>query len=437
MRKRLVYGVCLVAIVGLAGFGLYAWHPSIDPITPPSADQFSQEMIDHGEMLASAGYCSTCHTVPGGQSYAGNYEMHTGFGTIYSSNITPDPETGIGRWSEDAFIRAMRTGVSRDGHHLLPAFPYEHFNKMTDHDLKAIYAYIMTSIPAVNEEKKANSIPFPLNVRWLQAGWKLLFADTSTFEPDPQHSDQWNRGAYLAEGVAHCGACHTPRNAVGAEQYDQMYEGAAIDGWIAPSLTASNPSPLPWRQQDFYTYLRTGNSTLHGSTAGPMAPVVHKGLAALPDRDIQAISLYLSHDEPSQLDGDDALDAESHEALQSALTDQATIPDARLNEGARLYATACSSCHYNGQDLVKGRPLLTIDSSTHLDAPTNLINVMLDGLRADQGIQGVVMPGFRDALSDAEMAQIAAYLRHTAGEPPWPNLQQQVTDVRQQPRFEH
>jgi mono/diheme cytochrome c family protein len=433
MLKQIVYGVCGVAIVGLGLFSWYAWHPALEPVIPEVDTVYSPQVIAKGKMLAAAGYCDTCHTPPGGAAYAGNYEMHTDFGTIYSSNITPDIETGIGSWSEAAFIRAMRTGVSRDGHHLLPAFPYEHFNKMTDEDIRAIYAYIMTSVPGVKQVKKDNGIPFPLNIRSLQAGWKLLFADKDGFTANKDKSPEWNRGAYLAQGIAHCGACHTPRNALGGEQYNKMYQGAAIDGWIAPSLTTTSRSPLPWRELDFYEYLTTGNSPYHGSAAGPMAPVMHKGLAQLPDKDIHAISTYFADLAGTSHTAENAI----HPTLQTALTAQHSQGDPRLDDGARLYATACQSCHYNSESIVKGRPLLTIGSATHLDDPTNLINVILDGVRNDQGIEGVVMPGFRDALSDEDISAIAAYLRQAAGENSWPDLQQQVGVIRNQPRFAH
>lgn len=431
MRNRIIYSFLGVVVAGLALFGVYAWHPTIAPITPPAKDQFSQEIIAHGKIMAAAGYCSTCHTAPGGQEYAGNYQMNTQFGAIYSSNVTPDPSTGIGRWSVEAFVRAMRSGVSRDGHHLLPAFPFEHFNKMTDDDIKAIYAYIMSSVPAVKQQKNENGIPFPLNIRFLQAGWKMLFANTAPFGKHSDKSDEWNRGAYLAQGIAHCGACHTPRNALGGEKYSHMYEGALIDGWIAPSLTSST-SPLHWRAQDFYEYLRTGNSPFHGSAAGPMAPVVHYGLSALSDADIKALSVYFG-----DLAGSNSDDLSASPKLLAAVEVQHEIKDLRIDNGARLYVSVCSSCHYSGSKLVKGRPLLALGSATHLDTPTNLINVILDGVRSDQGIRGVVMPQFRDALSNDDITAIATYLRQAAGEQPWPNLQQKVGEIRRQPKFEH
>lgn len=432
MRKGIIYGAGAVVLAGVVAFGLYAWHPEIAEVSPPSKGQFPPELVEQGRILAAAGYCSTCHTAAGGQPYAGNYKMNTAFGTIYSSNITPDPQTGIGRWSEDAFIRAMRTGVDREGSHLLPAFPYEHFNKMTDHDIRAIYAYIMTSVAPVQQQKLDNGIPFPLNIRWLQAGWKLLFADNEPFKERTDKSAEWNRGAYLAEGVSHCGACHTPRNVLGGEKYSHAFEGAAVDGWFAPSLTTTSTSPIRWRQADFYRYLTTGNSPWHGSAAGPMSPVIHGGLSALPDSDIHAISVFLA-----DLAGNATDDPTTSQPLAVALKREHQVPDLRTNDGARLYATACAACHYNGETVKEGRPLLGIVTATHLDDPVNLINVIMDGIRSDQGTRGIVMPSFRDALTDDQISEIAAWLRQSAGEKPWPDLKQRVAEIRKQPRFEH
>jgi len=227
--KRLLIGLAVVLALGLLGFAAIAWKPAIAPIVPPAAAAFAPDMVARGEVLAGAGYCATCHTAKGGAPYAGGYPMVTSFGTIYSTNITPDPETGIGAWSKDAFRRAMHEGVARDGSHLFPAFPYDHFSKLTDGDVEALYAYMMTREP-VRASAPANTIPFPLNIRALQAGWKLLFVRLGRFEPDAGRGPEWNRGAYLAEGISHCGACHTPRNLLGAEDHSRDYAGAAIDG---------------------------------------------------------------------------------------------------------------------------------------------------------------------------------------------------------------
>lgn len=188
-------GFALAGVAALAGFGLYAYRsalPAIAAAEQPAADAAT---IEKGRVLAAAGYCATCHTAKGGQPFAGNYPMVTGFGTIYASNITPDPETGIGTWSPAAFRRAMHEGVARDGSHLFPAFPFDHFTKMTDEDVDAIYAYLMARVAPVKQVTKANELPFPFNLRILQAGWKLLFVDFGRYRPDPARSAQWNRGA--------------------------------------------------------------------------------------------------------------------------------------------------------------------------------------------------------------------------------------------------
>ena len=192
-------------------FGALAWRPAIAPISPPAPDSFAPELVAKGEALAGGGYCAECHTAKGGQTFAGGYPMATPFGVLYSTNITPDPETGIGTWSEAAFARAMREGIARDGSHLLPGFPYDHFSKLSDDDVKALYAYFMTRAP-IKASAPPNTIPFPLNIRALQEGWKILFFRPGRFEAVAGKSAEWNRGAYLALGLSHCGACHTPRN---------------------------------------------------------------------------------------------------------------------------------------------------------------------------------------------------------------------------------
>jgi mono/diheme cytochrome c family protein len=283
--KKLLIAVVALGGLGLAGFGALAWQPAIAPVVPAPAGSFAPELVAKGEALAGGGYCAACHTAKGGQAFAGGYAMATPFGVIYSTNITPDPETGIGTWSEAAFRRAIHEGVSRDGSHLFPVFSYDHFTRLSDEDVRALYAYFMTS-PPVHAPAQRNAIPFPFSIRYLQAGWKLLFFRPGRFEPDREKSAEWNRGAYLALGLSHCGACHTPRNLLGAEKAGEAYGGAVIRNWIAPPLTAANPAPAPWTREELYDYLRVGTSVLHGPAAGPMSPVV-QGLAALPDSDIR------------------------------------------------------------------------------------------------------------------------------------------------------
>jgi mono/diheme cytochrome c family protein len=423
--KKLLIAIVALGCLGLAGFGALAWRPAIAPVARPAAGSFAPELIARGEALAGGGYCAACHTAKGGEKFAGGYAMETPFGAIYSTNITPDPETGIGSWSETAFRRAMHEGVSRDGSHLLPVFSYDHFTKLTDDDVRALYAYFM-SRPPVHAPRKTNGIPFPFNIRYLQAGWKLLFFRPGRFEPDAQRSAEWNRGAYLALGLSHCGACHTPRNLLGAEISGNAYGGAVIDNWVAPPLTAVNPAPAPWTHKELYDYLRTGTSKLHGTAAGPMYPVV-QGLGALPDSDIRALATYFADldkaaDRLPYVSGAVSLAMSSAMAKQGAPSD----PD------ARLYTAACASCHYNATNApLAARPDLALNSAAHLSNPSNLIQVILQGIGSEAGTPGVVMPAFAGALSDADIARIAAYLRRTRTSlPPWPDLAARIEEIR-------
>src|SRR3954469_17866751 len=265
---------------------------AIAPIARPDASVYSAATIARGQQLAALGNCAECHTMIGGALNAGGRALATPFGTIYATNITPDVETGIGAWSYPAFERAMRDGLHRDGRQLYPAFPYTHFAKTGDADMQALYAYLMAQ-PAVRATQPANTLTFPFNLRPLLAGWNALFHQTREFKPDPAKSDVWNRGAYLVEGLGHCSACHSPRNALGAEQRGAYLAGGFAEGWEAPPLTSLSHAPIPWSEDELFAYLRTGHSRYHGVAAGPMAPVV-RDLAALPDQDIRAMAVYLN-----------------------------------------------------------------------------------------------------------------------------------------------
>lgn len=426
MRLRTVLaGIALAGVAALAGFGVYAYRSALPAIAAAERPAADAATIEKGRVLASAGYCATCHTAKGGQPFAGDYPMVTGFGTIYASNITPDPETGIGTWSLAAFRRAMHDGVARDGSHLFPAFPFDHFTKMTDEDVDAIYAYLMARVAPVKQVTRTSELPFPLNLRILQAGWKLLFVDFGRYRPDPTRSAQWNRGAYLAEGVAHCGACHTPRNPLGAEEKGERFAGADIDNWTAPALTAANPSAVPWSAASFARYLQTGAGVYHGVAAGPMGPV-HVGLRELPKADIEAIGTYLGAALPAP-----PADPAKIPAVAASLAAGRPDPAYRKDRGERLYLTACASCHYNSEKVVADRPELGINTSTRLPDPTNLIHVILDGIGAQDGTSGIVMPAFRHALSNDDVAAVASYLREKrAGLAPWPDLAAKVGRVR-------
>jgi mono/diheme cytochrome c family protein len=285
----------------------------------------------------------------------------------------------------------------------------------------------MTRTP-VHATRRPNGIPFPFNIRYLQAGWKSLFFKPGRFEPDATRSVEWNRGAYLAEGLSHCAACHTPRNLLGAEKPNDAYGGAVIDSWVAPPLTAVNPAPAPWTHQELYDYLRTGTSKLHGTAAGPMFPVV-QGLGALPNSDIHALATYFADldkaaDELPYVSGAVSL------AMSSALAKQG----GPFDPDARLYTAACASCHYNAANApLAARPDLALNSALHLSDPSNLIQVMLRGIGSEAGMPGAVMPAFGGALSDADIARIAAYLRRTRTSlPPWPDLAAKVAEIRRE-----
>ncbi|MDP1881918.1 MAG: c-type cytochrome, partial [Bradyrhizobium sp.] len=283
---------------------------------------------------------------------AGGRGIETPFGTIYATNITPDVETGIGAWSYPAFERAMREGIHRDGRHLYPAFPYTHFARTSDADLQALYAYLMAQ-PAVRAETPETRLAFPFNLRPLMAGWNALFHQPRAFRPDAGKSATWNRGAYLVEGLGHCGACHSPRNALGAEKAGAYLAGGFAEGWEAPPLTSLSQAPIPWSEDELFAYLRTGESRLHGVAAGPMAPVV-KELAALPDQDIRAMAVYLASFNEAPI-------GQPAQAARAAQLEKATL--ARVASasplGARLYEGACAVCHaVGGAPLFGSRPSL-------------------------------------------------------------------------------
>ncbi|MFT8420126.1 MAG: c-type cytochrome [Gluconacetobacter sp.] len=428
---RLAAGAVGLGAVAGAGFLAYALHPAIAPIAPPAATSFSAESIERGRVLAAGGYCAECHTRRDGQPgipLAGDYAMATPFGTIYSSNITPDAKTGIGTWSLAAFTRAMRYGVSRDGANLFPAFPFDHFTHMTDGDIADVYAFLMAQKP-VSSVKRENTLPFPFSMRILQAGWKLLFLHPGAYKNDPAHDAEWNRGAYLAEGLSHCSACHTPRNAMGAEKASAPYDGAPVDNWIAPPLNATNPTPVTWTENEFFQYLRYGVAPLHGSAAGPMSPVVHGGLSEMPESDIRAIAHYLAN-----IDHADARQPGDAQHLATAMatsTRDLTTPQT-ADADARLYQGACAACHANtGTHPVLGRPELALNNALWLDEPTNLYQVILRGIGTEEGQSGITMPSFYHALTDADLARLAAYLRRTRTTlPPWTDLEKKAAAVR-------
>ncbi|KJC52273.1 molybdopterin cofactor-binding domain-containing protein [Bradyrhizobium sp. LTSP857] len=397
---------------------------AIAPIARPDTSVYSAATIARGELLAALGNCAECHTTIGGAINAGGRALETPFGTIFATNITPDVETGIGAWSYSAFERAMRDGLHRDGRQLYPAFPYTHFSRTSEADLQALYAYLMAQ-PAVRATAPANTLAFPFNLRPLLAGWNALFHQTREFKPDPAKSEPWNRGAYLVESLGHCSACHSPRNALGAEQRDAYLAGGFAEGWEAPALTSLSHAPIPWSEDELFAYLRTGQSRYHGVAAGPMAPIV-RDLTALPDHDIRAMAIYLNSF------NDAAADAPTQDALAAKL-EAATQVTIAASTGARLYQGACAVCHeVGGLPLFGSRPSLALNSNLHSATSDNLVQVILHGIAEPVSSDLGYMPAFKNSMSDAQVEQLVTFLRgqFAPDKPAWTSVRETIARVR-------
>jgi len=414
-------------LLGAAGTAaaLLGWRPAIAPVDGVAAGTYSAATLERGRVLAAVGNCAGCHTAPGGERNAGGLTVHTRFGTLYTTNITPDAATGIGRWSFSAFQRAMRDGIGRDGRHLYPALPYTAFARTTDDDLQALYGHLMSQPPA-RAEAPPNALRFPFNVRPLLAGWNALFHDAGQPLPTPGRSSEWQRGEYLVEGLGHCAGCHTPRNALGAVRTGPAhFAGALVDGWEAPALTAAAPAPVPWTADALFNYLRHGYSAEHGTAGGPMAQVVRE-LAPVPDADLRAMATYLAsfHAEAPADTAQLARDVVAHAAAQAPLPDAA----------GRLFDGACGACHHdgNGPMQVGTNTPLALSTQLHSDRPDNLIRTVLDGVREPAGPRLGFMPAFRHSLSDAQIAELLAHMRQrfAPGKPAWTRLGERVAALR-------
>src|SRR4051812_37547172 len=283
--KRFGLGA-LLFVLFLSGCGA---REAMAPLNPAEKLPPDPARVVQGARLAALGNCLGCHTAPGGKPYAGGRALKTPFGTIHGTNITPDPDTGIGRWSQAAFARAMREGIDRQGRHLYPAFPYEYFTHLSDDDIASLYAFFMSREP-VQQKNAANTIPIP---RFAVAAWNKRYLHAGPVQGDSTQSADWNRGAYLVRSLAHCGACHTPRDRLGGEKKEADFAGGEAEGWHAPALNDASPSPVPWTREDLHTYLRTGIADSHALTAGPMAEVIHD-LRRVPDEDVRAIATYIA-----------------------------------------------------------------------------------------------------------------------------------------------
>ncbi|MFY0477995.1 c-type cytochrome [Achromobacter marplatensis] len=432
------WGWLAAGMAGVAGMAVALWpmKPALPLTAGPDVSLYSVGAIERGRLVAAAGDCIACHTAPGGKTNAGGLALDTPFGTIYTTNITPDNDTGIGRWSYPAFERAMRQGVHQDGRQLYPAFPYTAYAKLSDADMQALYGYLMSQ-PAVRAEPPKTQLAFPFNFRPLLAGWNALFHDAKPFAPDPSRSAEWLRGAYLVQGAGHCAACHSPRNRLGAEKTGVNYlAGGEAEGWTAPALNQLATGARAWTGDELFQYLRTGYSPRHGVAAGPMAPVIH-GLAELPDSDIKAITTYLL-DLP-QAAGAAVAKPDSSAPMQAAqpAPAAATIQSlqGRRANGERVYQNACAVCHEagSGPTLFGVKPLLSANTNLHAATPDNLIQVILNGIQTPANDELGYMPGFKDALDDRQIADLVGYLRerHAPGKDAWPDSTDTISRLRE------
>lgn len=355
---------------------------------------------EHGRYLVRAGDCMSCHTVAGGAPFAGGRAVPTPFGTIYSTNITPDPVTGIGAWSEEDFYRAMHEGIARDGHHLYPAFPYPWFTRISRDDVRDIKAYLDTR-PAVRQINRAPELPWPLSMRGAMAVWNGMYFDEGTYRSDPRQSAQWNRGAYLVKGAGHCSACHGDKNFAGAVDKDHPLGGGFAENMYAPALTGGKRDGLgQWSEQDLVDYLGSGRNAIT-TAGGAMAEVVEQSTQYLSEPDRRAIAVYLKN-----------LPAAEEASVASADSDT-------LKRGGALYLDNCEGCHLRGGTGEAGAfPPLRNSSAIQAAEPDTLITVILKGDQVpatDADPTGLAMPAFDDRLNDAEVAQLVTYIRQAWG----------------------
>ncbi|OXC75337.1 c-type cytochrome [Caballeronia sordidicola] len=422
-KSRLLTLGGVVVVAALIGALLLMWKPAIAPVSPPAASSFDSQTRLAGARVVALGDCIVCHTAKGGKPFAGGLPLATPFGTIYATNITPDVETGIGNWSLEAFTRAVRHGVARDGHLLYPAFPYIHFTRMSDRDMSAAYAYLMTREP-VSATAPANELIFPLNFRPLLAFWNALFLRPGEQQEDASKDAGWNRGKLLVDGLGHCASCHSPLNMIGGEKSGHAFDGGIVDGWEAPALNALGAAPKPWTQEQLVAYLRSGRASEHGAAVGPMLPVT-RDLATAPEKDVQAIATYiLSIQKPQTAIANVSADA----SVQGA-----TSPEAQ--RGALLFAASCAQCHGAAAPMqsIGERPTLAFSTAVNAATPRNSAQMILSG----NGWYGEdsmnYMPAFSEVYSDQQIADLASYIRAAYSQRgPWTDVGDTVAKVRKE-----
>jgi mono/diheme cytochrome c family protein len=406
MRPSILPALAVAALLGIAACSKQ--EPSASP--PPAKADARPEQVIRGQYLTAVGDCYACHTVRGSPAYAGGLEMATPFGTLYTPNITPSKAHGIGNWSADDFWRALHEGKSKDGAYLYPAFPYTNYTKVRREDSDAIYAYLM-STPPVEQKSRPHAMRFPYNQRELLAGWRALYFTPGEYQDDPAKSKEWNRGAYLVEGLGHCNACHATRNMLGAIAKDDDYSGGLIplQNWYAPSLSSSRETGLgDWEMRDIVDLLRTGVSA-RGAVFGPMAAVVQYSLQEMTMVDLQAMAVYLKaqHEKTAS------------EPLLAGHKPSAAETGTMLAAGAKVYKDHCEACHRaDGQGVPRIYPPLANNQSITMRNAINPVRIVLNGgfpPSTEGNPRPYGMPPFYQELSDAQVAAVVTYVRQSWG----------------------
>jgi mono/diheme cytochrome c family protein len=425
--KKLIY-----AAVPLAVLLIVARAPSLAQNTAhPKAAQTAaaqptaaRSVVERGRYLAQAGDCIACHTIPGAKIFSGNRPMPTPFGTLYSPNITPDRDTGIGKWSADDFYNMMHTGRSPKGYLLYPAMPFASYTKVTRADSDAIFAYLR-SVPPVRQQSREHDLRFPYNNRSLLLGWRTLYFKEGEYQPDPRRSVEWNRGAYLVQGLGHCAMCHTPINALGGSSQEKAFQGGLIpmQNWYAPSLTSNREAGLgDWALQDIHDLLQKGVSN-RATVYGPMAEVTYNSMQYMSDDDVRAMAVYLK-----SLPADTGPASDPAEAPARADIYQA------FSEGRQIYAARCATCHgAEGKGKLPHYPPLARNQSIGMSSAVNPIRMVLNGgyppgTKRNPTPYG--MPPFAQALNDHEIASVVTFIRAAWGNRGAPVTAREVNELR-------
>ena len=379
-------------------------YPAANPSGVPAA-LAQASLIKKGEYLAKAADCLVCHTAKGGAPYAGGFAFVLPFGTLYSTNITPDKATGIGSYSDAQFLAAVHRGVRQDGANLYPAMPYTSYTYMTDADALAIKAYLFSLAP-IDSPNKPNALAFPFNQRWAMGVWSALFNANERFKPDTDKSAEWNRGAYLAEALAHCGECHTPRNLAFALNNRKKFGGALTAGWRAYNISGNKESGVgAWQDAELMAYLASGHAAGHGSAAGPMGEAVDESFSQLAPEDVHAIVAYL-RSVPGSVSSD--LPATLAPTAPNSHKEGLAAAESR---GKQVYEGACVSCHgWNGVSDISEYATLTGARAVNDPHGTNVAQIVLAGMKRSSPAGVTEMPGFGAAYSDSDIAAVANYV---------------------------